>query len=118
MSIRIKLTVMFLAFVSVPSLLISVLTFTNYKNSLEANRLSELQNIAAFKADRIETYFAGLKANIEVAQGYYNIKKNLPILNRLARDPDDAEYRAAKKMLDKQLQHIQPLLHLVRYYAG
>jgi signal transduction histidine kinase len=103
---------MFLVFVSVPSLFISVLTFTNYKNSLETNRLSDLQNIAAFKADRIETFFAGLKANIEVAQGYYNVKKNLPILNRLAHDPDDAEYRAARQTLDKQLQHMQPLLHL------
>ncbi len=112
MSIRIKLTIMFLVFVSVPSLFISVLTFTNYKNSLETNRLSELQNIAAFKAERIETYFAGLKANIEVAQGNYDVKKNLPLLNRLARDPDDAEYRTAKKTLDKQLQHMQSLLHL------
>ncbi len=112
MSIRIKLTVMFLVFVSVPSLFISVLTFTKYKNSLETNRLSELQNIAAFKAERIETFFAGLKTNIEVAQGYYNIKKNLPLLNRLAHDPDNAEYRAAKKMLDEQLQHMQSLLHL------
>ena len=112
MSIRLKLTIMFLVFFSIPALFISALTFTNYKNSLETARLSELQNIAAFKAERIETLFAGLKANIEVAQGFYNIKKNLPILSRLAHDPSNARHRAARKMLDEQLQHIQTVLHL------
>jgi len=112
MSIRLKLTIMFLVLVLIPSLFISVLTFTNYKKSLETIRLSELQDIAAFKADRIETYFAGLKSNIEVAQGYYNIKKNLPVLSRLAGDPNNPKFFASKKMLDEQLQRMQSVLDL------
>ena len=60
MSIRLKLTIMFLAIASIPLLLFSALTFTNYKNSLEATRLSQLQDLTVFKADRIEAYFAGL----------------------------------------------------------
>lgn len=112
MSIRLKLTILFLAFVLIPSLFISVLTFTKYRKSLETLRLSELQDIAAFKADRIETYFASLKANIEVAQGYYNIKKNLVVLTRLAADPNNPKFLAAKKMLDEQLQRMQSVLDL------
>ncbi|MFA5252386.1 MAG: PAS domain S-box protein, partial [Phycisphaerae bacterium] len=79
----------------------------NYKNSLEAGRLSQVQNLAAFKADKIETYFAGLKTDIEIAQSFYNIKKNLPVLTRLAHEPANPEAAAAKKMLDEQLQQMQ-----------
>jgi signal transduction histidine kinase len=103
---------MFLAIASIPLLIVSTLTYTKYKNSLEANRLSSLQDIAALKADKIEAYFAGLKANIEVAQGYYNIKKNLPVLTRLVHDPNNPQFLAAKKQLDEQLQKMQSVLGL------
>ncbi len=95
-----------------PYSLSSALTFTNYKNSLEANRFSQLQDLTIFRADRIEAYFAGLKAHIEIAQGFYNIKKNLPVLTRLADDPDNPEFLAAKKMLDAQLQQMQSVSDL------
>ncbi len=107
MFIRIKLIIMFLAIASIPLVFVSILTFHNYKNSLEANHLSQLQNLTAFKAERIETYFAGLKADIKIAQGFYNIKKNLPVLTRLANEPKNPEFLAAKKMLDEQLQQMQ-----------
>ncbi len=112
MSIRSRLTILFLAIASIPLLFVSALTFTHYKNSLETARLSNLQDIAAFKADKIETYFAGLKTNIEVAQGYYNIKKNLPVLIRLADHPSDPKFLASNKMLDGQLQRMQSFLGL------
>ena len=98
---------MFLTIASVPLLLVSVLTFTNYENSLEANRFSQLQDLTIFRADRIEAYFDGLKGHIEIAQGFYNIKKNLPVLTQLADDPNNPEFIAAKKMLDGQLQQMQ-----------
>jgi len=103
---------MFLAIAAIPLHFVSALTFTHYKNSLEAARLSNLQDIAAFKADKIETYFSGLKNNIEVAQGYYNIKKNLPVLTRLADNPNDPKFLAADKMLDEQLHQMQLVLGL------
>ena len=109
---RSRLTILFLAIASIPLLFVSALTFTHYKNSLETTRLSNLQDIAAFKADKIETYFAGLKTNIEVAQGYYNIKKNLPVLTRLADYPSDPRFLASNKMLDGQLQQMQFVLGL------
>jgi PAS domain S-box-containing protein len=112
MSLRIKLIVIFLAIALIPLFFVSVLTFHNYKNSLEATRLSNLQDITVFKADKIETYFSGLKGNIETAQGFYNIKKNLPVLTRLAGDPNNPEFLAAKNMLDEQLQQMQSVLQL------
>ncbi|MBI4826090.1 MAG: PAS domain S-box protein [Nitrospirae bacterium] len=112
MSIRLKLTITFLLFVLVPSLFGSVLTFTNYKKSLETVRLANVRDIAAFKADKIETYFAGLKANLELSQGYYNIRKNLPVMIRLAKAPDNPEFVLSRKILDAQLQHMQSVLSL------
>jgi signal transduction histidine kinase len=112
-SIRSRLTILFLAIASIPLLFVSALTFTHYKNSLETARIANLENIAASKADKIESYFAGLKNNIEVAQGYYNIKKNLPILVRLVDKPNDPRFVAADKMLDGQLQQMQSVLGLV-----
>jgi C4-dicarboxylate-specific signal transduction histidine kinase len=98
---------MFLAIALLPLLFVSDLTYTNYKKSLEANHLSQLQDLTIFRADRIESYFSGIKSHIEIAQGFYNIKKNLPILIQLADDPNKPEYLAAKKMLDSQLQQMQ-----------
>jgi signal transduction histidine kinase len=111
-SIRLRLTFIFIAIAFIPVLFVSALTFTNYKNSLEAARIENLQGIAAYKADKIETYFAGLKADIELAQGYYNIKKNLPVLYRLENDPKNLQFLAAKKILDDQLQRMQSVLGL------
>jgi len=91
MSIRAKLTIMFLAIALIPLFLVSALTFTNYKNSLEASRLRQMEDIVSFKADKIETYFATLKAGIKVAQNGYAIRKDLPLLNRLASEPNSSE---------------------------
>jgi PAS domain S-box-containing protein len=110
MSIRIKLIILFLAIVTIPLVLVGALTFHNYRDTIEANHLSQLQDIAAYKADKIETYFNGVKSNIRISQGLYNIKKNLPVLLRFADDPNNPEFQASKKQLGDQLQQMQSVL--------
>lgn len=112
MSIRLKLAVIFIAIASVPLVLVSVLTFTNFKNSLEDNRFAQLYDLAVFRADRIEDYFSGLKGDIEMARGFYNIQKNLPILTRLSGRPDNQESIAARKMLNDQLGQMQSVSNM------
>lgn len=107
MSIKLKLIILLLAFALIPMFLIGALTFRRYENSLKARHISALQDIVIFKADKIETYFASIKANIGMAQGFNNIKRNLPVLIRLADKTDSPEFRAARKMLDSQLSIIQ-----------
>ena len=107
MSIRLKLTIIFLAIASIPLILVSALTYTNFKSSLEANRLAQLRDLSVFRADRLEAYFAGLKADVEIAQGFYNIQKNLPVMTRLAGHPGNPEFVTTKKMLDAQLRHMR-----------
>ena len=106
MPIRSKLIIIFLALVSIPLLLVNELAYSNFKKSLEANRLAHLKDLAIFRADRIDAYFTGLKADIAISQGFYNIKKNLPVMIRLAGRPENPEFIAAKKMLDAQLKHM------------
>ena len=112
MSVRLKLTIMFLAIALIPLLFVSVLTFNDYKKYLETDRLSDLQIIAAFKADKIETYFSGLKANMAVVQNSDVVKKGLPVLIRFADDPADPEFLGAKKILDGRLRNISSILGL------
>jgi len=95
---------MFLAIALIPLLLFNSITFTNYKNSLEASRLSQLRDLVTFRAEEIEAYFGKLKAEIEIVQHSYSVRKNLPVLARLANNPVDPEFLTAKKMLDDVLR--------------
>jgi signal transduction histidine kinase len=107
MSIRSKLTILFLSITAIPLLLVSALTYSNFKNSLEANRFAQLVDLSIFRADRIEGYFAGLRADISVAQGFYIIKKNLSVLNRQYNEKITPEYGQYRKALEDQLKHMQ-----------
>jgi signal transduction histidine kinase/HAMP domain-containing protein len=111
MPIRIKLTLIILAIVSVPLLMMSAVTFTNYQNSLEDDSFSQLRDLARFKADRIEAYFAELRAEIEMAQSFYIIRKHLPAL---IQSEGTSYYRdaVARNALDGQLRRIQKVLRL------
>ena len=112
MSVRLKLSVIFLAITTIPLVFVSTLTFTNYKGSLESTRLSQLQDIASYKADKIETYFSSLRNYIAISQDFYNIQTNLPVLTRLAGEPNNPEFISSKKILDGQLQQMQGVLGL------
>jgi signal transduction histidine kinase len=103
---------MFLAIALFPMLFFSALTFHNYKNSMEATHLEQLENIAAFKAEKIETYFAVLKSQMKITQGLYNIRRNFPTLNKFTQSPSSPEFIAAKKMLDEQLPQLQSIIGL------
>lgn len=113
MSVKLKLTILFFSIATLPSLLIGVLTFSNYENSLKRDRISALQNIAAFKADEIRLYFSGLEANIKTFQDSYLLKKTLPVLNRLSGNTKDPEFIAAKKTLDERFKSAPSILALI-----
>ncbi|MDD5254453.1 MAG: PAS domain S-box protein [Candidatus Omnitrophica bacterium] len=113
MSLRLKLTILFIVVAVIPSFFIGAITFHNYRNSLEAAHLSELQKIVAFKADKIETYFAGLRSAIELARSLYVIKKNLPALDRFSSEPDSAAFLEAKAMVDGPAQQMQAAFALL-----
>lgn len=112
MSIRLKLLITYLSVALIPAVFVGILTFHNYSESFEKSRISDMKDLAALKAEKIETYFAGLKANMETARAFYNIKKNLPILVRLGHSPSVPEFLDAKKTLDDQLRPMQSVMGL------
>jgi signal transduction histidine kinase len=112
MSIRLKLTIIILALVTIPLLFVSAVTFTDYQNSLESIRLSQVQDLARFKAERTEAYFSTLKIDIEMSQGFYNVRKHLPVLARLPLGSRSREAVAARNTLDGQLSRMRDVLEL------
>ncbi len=112
MSVKTKLTVIILSLVAIPLLFVSVITFTNYKNSLTTSRLSQLRNLTRFKAESIEAYFKTIQHTLEMSQEFYNIKKHLPVLVRSYKDTPDREAVLARELLDDQLSSMRKVLDL------
>jgi signal transduction histidine kinase/HAMP domain-containing protein len=104
MSIRLKLTTLFLAIALVPLLLIAVLTFENYKKSLESACIADLQDIAAFQAEKIELYLHDSKGNTVDMASIFNLMQGAVGLG------NTGEVVLAKKEGD-QLVYLNPLKH-------
>jgi PAS domain S-box-containing protein len=103
MPIKYKLIALFFSVAIIPILFVSFVIFSNNKIALVDSYFSKLDIIADLKRDMIEATFDDLKDNARIAQDYYNIKKNLPIVMQYANDRAHPEYLAAKAMLDGQL---------------
>ncbi|MDD4954785.1 MAG: PAS domain S-box protein [Candidatus Omnitrophica bacterium] len=104
MSIRSKLIILFILIATAPLLFVTFFTFNNYKKSLESAHLSDLRNIAEFKADKIETYFSVLKTDIETIRDSYVVKNYFPVLVKYLSSPESQEFISAKKEIDDILQ--------------
>jgi PAS domain S-box-containing protein len=96
----------------VPAIIVGILTFRDYKNSLEQSEIHHLQNALALKADKINTYFERLRTDSEIIQNFYNIKKHLPVLDRFAEKPQSNEFLTAQKTVSSQLIPLQQSLGL------
>ena len=107
MSIHKKLIIILLIFIIIPTSLVGMLSFFNSQKAMMSMVITHLKNIADLKVDRIESFIAERRNDITIAQGYPNIKKNLPIVTALANDRMNPAYREAKRALDKQLRLFQ-----------
>ncbi|OGV61104.1 MAG: hypothetical protein A2X45_15040 [Lentisphaerae bacterium GWF2_50_93] len=107
------MALMFLSIAIIPLLFVNAIIFHNYKESIEASRISALRDIAAYKASKIEEFFADMEKFMRIAQGAHVIIKNFPVLNRLASNPDDPDFIAAREMIDPPIQNMQLSIGLV-----
>ncbi len=107
MRIRYKLILILLSIALIPVLFVAVFIFSNAKNSLSNSIEKNLENIAEFKAKQIETFFSALRDDAAIAQGYYNIRENLPILSRFQDQTASQSFVNSKKQLDDQLSVLQ-----------
>lgn len=81
MSIKLKLVIIFLAITLIPALFGSIITFNNYKHSLEHSSISTIKIIADFTKDKITEYSSQhLENDIADMSHIYNIIQNMPEL--------------------------------------
>jgi len=104
MSIKRKLLILFLAFTAIPMGLVGSAGYYFAQKTIEKNSIAQLGVIADLKVEIIETVFENLKSRMAIAQDYYNIKKNLPLVAGYLDDREAPEYLQAERMLDGQLK--------------
>ena len=107
MKIRTKISSIFILVITSFILIISYTGYRVSRESLKDNSIAALENIADLKVDKIEDFFKERKGDIKIAQDYYNIKTNLPIVSQLADDRTNPAYITAKEKLDGQLKTFQ-----------
>jgi PAS domain S-box-containing protein len=103
MKIRTKLIILFIGIALIPLLFITSLIFINCQTQIKNDRFKDLKTISALKMAQIELIFNDLKTNIIIAQEYWNIKQNLPLIEKYFNNRSNPAYLAAKNTLDGQL---------------
>lgn len=109
MSIRWKLTLIFLAIALVPTLFVELMVFEKYKQSIEAAETEHLQDVLAFKANKLETYFENRREDIKLTQNRYIVKQNIETLTQHT-NSNDREYVNAMRIIDWQFKEIQSVI--------
>ena len=106
-SLRNKLIVVLLT-VSLGSIaIVGFFCFAIARNSIHDAELRSLEAISNLKIQKIELFFQERRNDIKVAQDYFNVKTNLPIVSQLFDDTTNPKYITAKRMLDGQLKTFQ-----------
>jgi hypothetical protein len=107
MNIKAKVFIYFFLASLIPLLVIGLISYEKAKDALERRETAALEEIANVSVKRIQQYFGERKADIRTAQNSFNIKTNLPISDRLLKNPKSPEYIWARDMLDGQLKTFQ-----------
>lgn len=106
-SLKNRLIVAFLVVSLIPIAVLGYLSFNRARKAVVSSRMDALGNIADLKVNMIQAFFADQKHDIRIAQNYYNLKKNFPILNQYSSNRSHPAYKSAKAMLDRQLKDFQ-----------
>jgi len=109
MNIKQKLILVFLAISLIPMFIVGTLSFEKSQMALEEARLSELRSIADLKVKTLNEIMSNITKDLKVAQDYFNIKRNLPLMTQYAHDRKNPAYIQAKKALDSQLKTLQKI---------
>jgi signal transduction histidine kinase len=107
MSIKSKLITAFTVLTIVPTVFLGALIFHEARSVLKAVRISQLENIADLKKNKIETFFLERQTDVAAAQNILDIKMNLPILTRYAHDSANPAFQKASAKMDVQMQPLQ-----------
>ncbi len=107
MSLKTKLTVLFVAFTLVTLVLFGGIVFSRARSILETVRIAQLNTLADLKKDKIETFFNERREDLTATQNMHSIKRDLSALGVYANNPSNPAYRAATADLDDRLAPLQ-----------
>ncbi len=104
MHIKNKILVTFLTITIISILSVTILSFFSARDALLRTSTKQLETLASLKANTIQTFFDLLSDDVSIAQDYYNIKTNLPIMIEFSKDRTNPNFIKAEEMLDGQLR--------------
>ncbi|MCX5679779.1 MAG: PAS domain S-box protein [Candidatus Omnitrophica bacterium] len=107
MSLKSRLAILFFAISFLPSIFIGILTYNNYAELSEKDKLQALDQIANYKQIEITLYFSRLIDDIKSTQSSWCIRENLPAIIEFSQDPSNPKFISAKKILDERFQPTQ-----------
>ena len=114
MRLRTVLSFYFVVIFLVTMIILTAFGYRSIREDSDEETLAKLDTIADLKVAQIELLTDQIKAHLMIAQDYYNIKKNLPILSKEIKDRNSPEYSASKKMLDEQVRAIPMMVSQVK----
>lgn len=107
MKIRFKLFLLFLIITVIPIFFIAIIVYYNAESYLSDSILKNLNSIADLKVSKMELFLNDIKSGLEEAQGYYNIKKNLPVVAKFFNEKSNQNYKVSVDQLNGQLKVLQ-----------
>jgi len=103
MKLKTKLLLTYLAIAAIPPIVIFVFNYFSIRQTFIDTQRVSLEEIADLKVITVEKYFNEFQKDESIVQEYFNIKVNLPILNKFRNDQKNSKYLAATAMLNEQL---------------
>lgn len=107
MKIRDKLFLVIIAIAAINLFFFVSISFLNVKEFLQAAISNDLDHVAEARKQEVEIFFEDIRSDLLTAQGYYNFKKNLPIVGDLSNNQSSKDYLEAKRELDGQMRVLQ-----------
>ncbi|MDD2758593.1 MAG: hypothetical protein PHD72_04510 [Patescibacteria group bacterium] len=102
MNLQKKLTAIFLIVTLIPLLLVSLLGYTNMRETVLNVQQRSFEATADLRKTEIQDYFAGIRKEVRSAQESQEVRKYLPILYRQTEKSGAADYRQAIDFLTKE----------------
>ena len=107
LTIGTKLILVAVLVTAISIVFVSYFQFRAAEQALAEARLAGLETVANLKVNTIEEFANDLKTHMQIAQDYFNIKTNLPIVSQFTSDRTNPAYITAKRMLEDQLRTLR-----------
>ncbi len=99
-----KIIISFVTLITISLLILSFLTYTTSMDTLHNRTIKEMEGLLDVKKEKISDYHKSLVTDIKIISNYYNVKYNLPVLEKYKEDTTSKEFVSSTLMLETQLK--------------